>query len=105
MYENLTEFTELKTYSPPDVVKAIYNPAYDRSARTLGCVEGTTLRRIQKDEEIFNNYMTFESTDDLQEYALSLQNECAGRQVGEVTEYEQAAQIRQIHQDHVVSNM
>lgn len=85
-YINLTEFST--TYTVDTDQRGIYNPAFDRAIRTNACGESIALRRIESGEEIFNNYMTFENFHELEEYAESLRNECAGRAVGQISEYE-----------------
>lgn len=85
-YINLTEFST--TYNVATDQRSIYNPAFDRAIRTNACSESIALRSIKSGEEIFNNYMTFENFHELEEYAESLRNECAGRAVGQISEYE-----------------
>jgi spermidine synthase len=97
LYENLTEFTELQSFAIPDE-RTSYNPAFDRSLRIFGCAESIALRKIRRGEEIFNNYMTFENHFELPEYAESLRNECAGREYGEVSQYEISVQGQQLAQ-------
>ena len=91
-YVNLTEFSV--DFVEPDE-HVIFNPAHARSLRTNDCASSIALRRIHRGEEIFNNYMTFENSENLDEYAESLRNECAGLQVGQVSEYELTAQGKQ----------
>jgi len=71
-----------------------YNPAKDRMIRSHGCTESIAMRNIFRGEEIFNNYMTFEA-DDLEAYAASLREECAGTAYGQVSEYEMTHSFEQ----------
>ena len=68
-----------------------FNPALDRTLRSHGCGENIALRDLHEGEEIFNNYMTFEASDNLEEMANSLRAECSGRTVGQVSQYEMSA--------------
>ena len=88
-YRNLTENSDLMG-GQPTAVKFItdFNPAQDRTVRAHSCAENIAMRDINRGEEIFNNYMTFEPEDNLEEYAASLRAECAGIAFGQVSEYE-----------------
>jgi hypothetical protein len=67
---------------------SIFNPFVDRHLTFGGC---TSNRDIQAGEEILDNYLAFVSNkEDWADYVISLRNQCAGKGIGEVTEYERA---------------
>ncbi|CAB9506471.1 expressed unknown protein [Seminavis robusta] len=97
-YQYLTElsYTGFNITADQERYK-IYNPAMDRSRRTVSCAGSLAMRDMEQGEEVFNNYMTFEAWDDVDEYAESLRAECAGQAIGQISEYEMSAkQPRQL---------
>jgi hypothetical protein len=78
-----------------DDVNDVFHPYNDRQFPHWECEKFVALRDIQKDEELFDNYLVFgggDNIDDWNKNLLELRSVCMGK-AGTIAEYEAAATV------------
>jgi len=94
-YSPITESSvDLTMYKIPEDHKCTaipYSPVQERHLRQIMSAGDIALREIEAGEEILVNYVTFADPEEWIDKVKRLRDQCEGKAVGEVEEYEAGA--------------